>query len=165
MLEARGPAPLGPRNALEGPRAFLSAFQPRDPRLRPDAPPPAPAPPLGPRPPRRQRPGRGAVPQPIGRWRGEGGGGCDAPGLRAAANPRRARGRAVTRAALLVRRRYRSERRGEQDQPSAAAAATAARRPLPPRRRPASARRVPNRRAAPGRPVREPPSRLRARPP
>lgn len=68
----------------------------------------------------------------------------------------------MTRAALLVRRRYRRERRGEQGQPSAAAAAAAARRPLPPRRRPASARRSPNRRAR-SRPARqragEPPPR------
>uniref|UniRef100_A0AC11D5Q7 Choline kinase alpha n=1 Tax=Ovis aries TaxID=9940 RepID=A0AC11D5Q7_SHEEP len=71
-------------------------------------------------------------------------------GPRAAANQRRARGRAVTRPALLVRRRYRSERHGERDQPSAAAAA--ARRSLPPlrrrrrrRRRPAPVRRAPSR--------------------
>ena len=66
-------------------------------------------------------------------------------GRRAAANQRRARGRAVTRPALLVRRRYRSERHGERDQPSAAAAAAAARRSLPPRRRPAPVRRAPSR--------------------
>ncbi|XP_069421687.1 choline kinase alpha isoform X2 [Ovis canadensis] len=68
-------------------------------------------------------------------------------GPRAAANQRRARGRAVTRPALLVRRRYRSERHGERDQPSAAAAA--ARPSLPPlrrrRRRPAPVRRAPSR--------------------
>ncbi|XP_032496101.1 choline kinase alpha isoform X2 [Phocoena sinus] len=83
----------------------------------------------------------------MGRRRGEGGGGCDAPGRRTAANQRRARGRAVTRTALLVRRQYRSERHGQQNQPSAAVA-----RRLPPprrrrrRRRPATARRPPNRR-------------------
>ncbi|XP_059875412.1 choline kinase alpha isoform X3 [Delphinus delphis] len=80
----------------------------------------------------------------MGRRRGEGGGGCDAPGRRTAANQRRARGRAVTRPALLVRRQYRSERHGQQNQPSAA---VARRLPLPRRRRrrPATARRPPNR--------------------
>lgn len=83
-------------------------------------------------------------PQPMGRRRGEGGGGCDAAGRRTAANQRRARGRAVTRPALLVRRQYRSERHGQQNQPSAA---VARRLPLPRRRRrPATARRPPNRR-------------------
>ena len=93
----------------------------------------------------------------MGRRRGESGGGCDAPGRRAAANKRRARGRAVTRTAFLVRRRYRSERHDQQDQPSAAAA-----RRLPPlrRRRPAPARRAPNRRRP--RPARQ---RVGERPP
>lgn len=103
--EAQGPplSPPPPKPYLGSPRClarFSPTSRPPDPV---DVPPPARAPPpLPPRPARPQSPGRGgAAANGEAAWRG---GGCDAPSRRAAANPRRARGRAVTWVVLLVRR-------------------------------------------------------------
>ncbi|XP_055126408.2 choline kinase alpha isoform X8 [Symphalangus syndactylus] len=86
----------------------------------------------------------------MGRRRGEGGGGYDAPGRRSAANQWRARGRAVTRPALLVRRRQRSECSCQQH----ISAPQSPRPPKPPQ--PPPPPRAPNRRGpSPRRPASE----------